>query len=152
MTQEWNSLSHFTKWWWREGQPFQIPDNPHKDIDVDGYIPMFRETVLFREGRFQVEQIILFPNVDVPSHRHPNLDTYECHVAGAGEAWIEGVKLPYTNDYTRHPRLRRFLIRSDQMHWGVAHTMNIVISFQQWFNDVPPTFITDDWDEQPCEH
>ncbi len=148
MTHEWINVSQFMKAWWRAGQPYKVPDKNYKEINVDGYIPMFREFVLYRAGQFQVEQITLLPDVAVPPHSHPNIDTYECHVAGSGNAWIEDRQLPYTHDYRKHsPIARRFLIKAGDVHWGIADTVNVVLSFQHWHNLVSPTFITDDWED-----
>ena len=136
----WTSLRQFTNWWWRSGEPYRVPADPFKLFAASC------EFVVFRSGQFQVEHICLLPNIDVPCHSHPNVDNYECHLSGCGDAWIDGRKLPHTNDYDKHhPRARRVLIKAGTPHRGVAHSVNVVLSFQHWLNDTPPTFITADW-------
>ncbi len=104
------------------------------------------EWVLFREGQYQVEQVTLLPWFQVPPHSHPNVDTYECHLTGSGQAWIGETHLPYALDYDKHPpRTRRLLIPAGVPHWGMADTVVVALSFQYWYKGVSPTFITDDW-------
>ena len=140
MTYGWNSLRHFTNWWWRNGQPYKVPDESVKTCEGS------HEWVLFRAGQYQVEQVTLLPNIPVPPHAHPNIDTYETHLTGVGNAWIEDVHLPYSMDYeSHHPRARRLLIPAGTSHWGMADTVVVALSFQHWHNAISPTFITDDW-------
>lgn len=142
----WTSLRQFTNWWWRNNRPLLQPENRMKVCD--GSV----ETVLFRKGPFQVERIFLYAGVPVPPHTHPNVDTYETHLMGSGNAWIEDVKLKYSLEGdTRHPKYRRLLIKAGQSHWGIADTDVEALSFQEWLNGVPPTFITDDWVGDPWE-
>lgn len=106
-----------------------------------------RQIVLFRRGKFQVEQVILLPGFQVQPHCHPNVETYECHAFGAGKAWVGGRDLTYKPD-TEHPIwARKLLIKAGEYHGGMADEPTMAISFQQWFGDADPTFITDDWEQ-----
>ena len=142
-------LHQFTNWWWRNGQPYCLPEDP---------IRISRATqslVILRAGQFQVEQVTLFPDFEVPIHCHPNVRTYECHIVGTGDAWLSVVepymshhtwhKIPYATKKDRSPKYKRLLIEAGQAHKGTAHTVNIVLSFQHWLNGVAPSFIADDW-------
>lgn len=142
----WNNLRQFTNWWWRNFQPYRVPEDAVK-VSKGSH-----EFVMFREGRFQVEQVTLFPEVPVQKHHHPNINTYECHITGSGSAWLDGRELPFTYDYNRgSPMSRRLLIKAGEPHWGVAKTVVVALSFQEWLNGVPPTHITDDWVGEPWE-
>jgi hypothetical protein len=134
------NLRIFTKWWW-ENKPFDVPDNPVKLSEGS------HEFVMFRDKQFQVEQITLYPHFPVPAHCHPNVDTYESHLVGSGVAWVGENVMPYdcTFDIKKRYHLRRLRIEPGVLHGGMADTMVVAISCQQWLNDVPPTFITDDW-------
>lgn len=136
----WDTLTQFTSWWWRSGSPYEVPKNPVKRCA--GSV----EFVLFRRGMFQVEQVILFPGFPVPAHAHPNLDTYETHLTGTGQAWLNGAKLPEPN-YRRGPRARRLLIKAGEFHSGEATEPVVTLSFQKW--NIEPTFISDNWIGEP---
>lgn len=140
-------LRQFTRWWWRAGQPYLPP------VDNTRRMEGTHEFVLYRHGPFQVEQVTLYPHIEVPPHSHPNVRTYECHVAGGGDAWLHTArgweKVPYKPDPSRHVMHRRLLIEAGQRHKGVAHVVNVVLSFQHWLNEVPPDFLTNDWEGEP---
>lgn len=141
------TLRQFCNWWWREGRPYAVPE------DCVRAHPGSHEFVIYRHGQFQVEQITLFPDYEVVAHCHPNVRTYECHLMGGGvaELEIDGTgqwkTLPYEPDQEHHVMYRRLLIEAGQYHRGVAHVVNVALSFQQWLNEVPPMFITDDWEQ-----
>ena len=143
-------LRQFTNWWWRNGQPMRPPEDPVRIAKATHGL------VLFRAGQFQVEQITLFPDFEVPVHAHPNVRTYECHIVGTGDAWLwdhatgyqsngRWRKIPYATKKDRSPRVKRLLIEAGQAHKGVADTVNVALSFQHWLNGVEPSFIADDW-------
>ena len=136
-------LRQFTNWWWRAGQPYAPPSRPYRMADSS------HSFVLYRCGPFQVEQVTLLPGVWVPEHCHPNVRTYECHIVGGGIAELQHGdgwrKVPYWPDQRHHVKYRRLLIEAGQMHRGVAHVVNVALSFQHWLNGVRPTFIGDDW-------
>lgn len=138
------TLRQFTNWWWKAGQPYAVP------VDCVCVHPNSHEFVIYRHEQFQVEQITLFPDHDVVAHCHPNVRTYECHVVGGGmaELEIDGVewrRLPYEPDPKHHVMYRRLLIEAGQYHRGIADVVNVALSFQHWLDNVPPTFITENW-------
>lgn len=140
MDEQWTSIRQFTNWWWRSGQPFAVPNDAVKRCEGS------HEFVMYRCGRFQVEQVTLFPGYAVPPHSHPNVETYECHLVGGGHAVVGGVRLPEYPSEDHHPKHRRIYIPAGIVHSGWAYVTNVALSFQRWHNDVPPTFITDDWE------
>ena len=133
-------LKFFTNWWWKN-KPLDIPENPVKRSEGS------HEFILFRDGQFQVEQVTLYENYPVPPHCHPNVDTFETHLCGSGIAWIMDKTLPYdcTFDPKKRYHLRQLRIKPGELHGGVADTTVVAFSCQHWLNDIPPTFITDDW-------
>lgn len=136
---EWRTLRQFVDWWWRSNTPCDPP------VDMLRQHRGSHETVLYRCGQFQVEQITLYPGHDVPSHSHPNVETVETHLVGSGLAYVGRKRLPYETDTRHHPRARRLVIQPGVRHRGVATTINVALSFQRWKDGTEPTFITDDW-------
>lgn len=127
-----------------------MPDNPVK------VCPGSHEFIMFRDGGFQVEQVTLFPNYEVSPHCHPNVDTYESHLCGSGEAWLENdcgicerLVYKYDHDPKNRYHLRRLHIKPGYVHYGMADTVVVALSFQEWINGVEPSFITDDWVGDP---
>ncbi len=150
---QFTNLRQFTNWYWRNGQPYLPPEDPYRRA------PATHSLVLFRAGQFQVEQVTLFPDFVIPVHFHPNVQTYECHIVGKGDAWLwdkasgfqsfgRWRKVPYTTRKDKSPKYKRLLIDAGQPHRGKAHTVNVALSFQHWLNDREPSFIADDW-QQP---
>jgi len=143
------NLRQFTNWWWKAGQPYKIPEDPVKICKNS------MEFVLFRVGRFQVEQITLVPGVEVPPHCHPNVDTYETHLCGSGIAFLGNNSYPLNYSYAHDPKnrfhLRRLRIKPGVIHSGKADTMVVALSFQEWMDCVSPTHITDNWVGQEWE-
>jgi len=133
------NLRQFTNWWWRNDEPLALPD------DCLRLGPCSSQFVMFRDGQFQVEQVALYAGAVVPEHWHPNVDTYECHVTGGGEAYVGDVRIPDLPDFTKEVKFRRLHIAPGVHHRGRAAVDNVALSFQHWLNGVTPTFITDDW-------
>jgi quercetin dioxygenase-like cupin family protein len=124
------NLRQFARWWWREGKPLDVPTDPVRKHEGTAHL------VLFRRGCLQVEQVVLYPNIPVPRHRHPDVETMEYILSGTGDAFIAGKRVP---------EIGRFLIPAGAVHWGMAHTPTVALSVQRWINNVSPTFITDSW-------
>ena len=57
--------------WWNSRGGFLLPPEPLEIYNID----VAATCVIFRHGRFQVEQYLLFPNSGAGEHGHPNLDT-----------------------------------------------------------------------------
>ncbi len=133
MLQQDGNVSQFMLWWLSVGRPYKVPEDPVRPG------PKSHEFVMFREGQFQVEQVMLYAYAEVPTHRHPNVDTIECHLIGGGKA--------YVGDKVVAERQARIRIPAGALHGGVATCCNVVLSFQHWLNEVPPTFVTDDWEQ-----
>lgn len=138
---EWQTLKQFTDWWWRSGQPFRVPGPDYVKATKASH-----EFLMYREGRFQVQQVVLMPGFPVPKHRHPNVHTIECHIVGGGDAWVDGRHLPMVVSERHHPKYRRVRIPAGAWHSGEAYVVNVALSFQEWINGREPTFITDDWE------
>ena len=104
------------------------------------------EVILFRESCWQVELITVYPNAVVAQHRHMHVESTELPLGGGviiGD--IDGEKLKPFHRETLFANLIR--IPAGVWHGGRAGQNGVVwLSFQKWIV-LPPTWITDDWEE-----
>lgn len=97
--------------------------------------------VVFREGPFQAQLVMVKPNGVLPSHRHPNVDSYELPVGGDGHLDINGKvkRLPVR-------------IRPTDWHGGKAGATGFMfLSVQQWLNGKLPGDVGQDWQGEPID-
>lgn len=76
-------IQDFANWWNGKGG-FLLPPEPLEIYNID----VAATCVIFRHGRFQVEQYILFPNSGAGSHAHPDMDTV---VSANGDLFYENM-------------------------------------------------------------
>jgi hypothetical protein len=65
----WNNIDEFTKWYQDNGYPFKPPAGD--PIYVTDHT---LSSIIFREGRYQVELYLLAPNWITPNHGHPGIN------------------------------------------------------------------------------
>jgi hypothetical protein len=109
--------------------------------------------VLYRDGRYQVEQYLLMQkNAVFPPHRHPNVDTIEVDISGEMLFTVDGVQTrsnltlmvrsPF-GTVVEKPAVR---IRANQEHWvTVGEAGGAFLSIQHWTGCEPNSVILD-WD------
>jgi len=103
--------------------------------------------LLVRKGRMQAE-LCTFPcGVDIPEHRHPNLDTIEFYVSGDYEILCEGKSLGLPIE-----KMGSFMNnRGVRINAGVLHSAVIgdrgavFVSCQRWPDHMKMTSIGKDW-------
>lgn len=103
--------------------------------------------VLLRQWPFQVQLFICPPNIEIPHHVHPGVDSYEVYVAGQVDFSVEGQsirdKSEITFDQIGQAALRAHCIRikPDYSHGGkIGAEGGVFMSVQKW--SVPFTCIT----------
>jgi len=109
--------------------------------------------VLLREPPFQVELFIAEPNVVVPPHRHPNVDSYELFLRGV-ELMHEGLAvinraLAEATDPSGLPRFAFSWLRvmPNELHGGRAGPEGgAFLSIQHWLGGTPTGSVGTDWD------
>lgn len=67
---EFNGIVDFADWWNFNGG-FLLPPEPLEVFDIG----VASTVVIFRHGRFQVEQYLLLDNSGAGEHRHPDIDS-----------------------------------------------------------------------------
>jgi len=126
-----DDLTKFLEWW-LDNKPTCPPCD--KPIIYEGDT---RGVVLYRHGQFQVELFIVKPNVEIVQHIHPNVESYEVHLAGNIDFYCDGVL------YNQGIPVR---VRPESWHGGFFGPQGgSFLSVQKWLNGVKPTFVGDDW-------
>jgi len=106
---------------------------------------------LYRENNFQVQLFICEPNINIPEHTHPNIDSFELFLYGmkfthSGKTIIdsdmalkEKNKIPFCSYQT-------IRVKPNDWHGGVSSKNGgAFISIQHWLNDTKPTHVSNDW-------
>lgn len=97
--------------------------------------------VLWREKEFQVERVTVRPNRTIPEHRHPNVDSWELHVYGSGDAYVGRRKYKLGTWLLRQPAMK---IPRNTWHGGTGGDGgNRWLSVQQWHGREPTTLALD---------
>ncbi len=152
------TLRSFAKWYlrdWETGMmPVMIPPAFDRVARLGGRFSSRRSSgcVLFRDGRFQVEMIVFSAGYKIPNHSHPNVDSYDVHLCGNGETYVDGRRMdPVSSDKKRgrHPLVWALRLGAGVPHWGMVTEDTAYLSIQGWRNGIKPSFIVDDWDALP---
>lgn len=111
-------------------------------------------SVVHREGLFQTELVMGFPNQSVPAHRHPNIEAIERHISGDLRICVGST--PEEADLAleraclipeRYARGKSFPIPSTCWHAAKTGPKGATFwSFQQWSGKVPQTCAGIDWE------
>jgi hypothetical protein len=98
--------------------------------------------VLDRQGQYQLELFIVPPNIKhINEHTHPDVDSFEMHVAGDFEFINNGLSYPTITD--GQPLYTRQLTKVDSTmpHAGNFTHGGAFFSFQYWKNGVSPSSV-----------
>jgi hypothetical protein len=107
--------------------------------------------VLYRHEQFQVELFIVKPNLIIPEHTHPHIDSYECFLYGmkfthSGKTAITHEQaFKEQNGYPINA-YKTIRVKPNDLHGGTASkTGGAFISIQHWLNGVEPTHVNASW-------
>lgn len=106
------------------------------------------EGVLYRDGQWQIELVVLPPDCQVPRHRHLRFASADLALGGSGLV-IVGERVVISPEVHAQQRGRAIsnLIRIERGEWhegSSGSSGGIYLSFQQWYG--PPSFIAEDWE------
>tara|TARA_B100002019_G_C20936000_1_gene434461 strand:+ start:95 stop:583 length:489 start_codon:yes stop_codon:yes gene_type:complete len=98
--------------------------------------------VLHREGQFQTQLFIGEPDVVIPNHIHPNVDSFEVALHGATLRHSGMIILTPESDSAG----MALYVGHDHWHGGFASKDGgCFLSVQKWLNGVPPSSVENDW-------
>lgn len=97
--------------------------------------------VLHRQEQFQTQLFLAQPGLVIPSHTHPNVDSFE--VALYGMTFTHsGVTIPKELIESGDA----IYVDHDDEHGGFpSDNGGAFLSVQQWLNDTPPSSVGNDW-------
>lgn len=102
------------------------------------------EAILFRDGEWQAELVVVSANVSINRHRHNRASSIDCLLAGSINAVVGSRQFATVNSGELARNL--FPVPRGIWHGGSSGSCGAVyVSFQQW--DGPPAFLSDDWEE-----
>lgn len=135
MPKKFDELDAFFRWWHANNlydPPTMGEIMQHNNRSIS--------TVVYRDAKFQVQQVIMLPNSEITDHRHPSVDSFVVYGAGdltfrANDQVMVGVT----------PGLDRLRIRETDWHGGTFGPRGAVFfTIQHWLNG-DPKFVIDDW-------
>ena len=138
-----DDLSHFLEWYLKEKPGVCIPINEQPVFFVEDVTGV----VIYRHKDYQVQLFTCAPNGVIPSHTHPNVDSFEVSLWGM-EFSLEGKKIisikHSLNSKTFSYLPIRVLPKSE--HGAKAGVKGgCFLSIQRWLNGVKPTSVGNDW-------
>ena len=143
-----DKLSNFANWYLTSGEVDKVC-TPIKNGLL--FIEGVNGIVLYRKKPYQVELFICQPNLTIPEHTHPNVDSYECFVYGmkfthCGKTAI-GIEQAF-EEKDGYPinAYQTIRVKPNDVHGGTASEYGgAFISIQHWLNDVEPTHVSSNW-------
>lgn len=109
--------------------------------------------VLFRQPPFQVELFIAPPDTEIPSHKHPNVDSIEVHLCGDTGFVVRGHRLTKENlakvaiDGASAFCGFKFRVRPSDDHGAhIGPAGGAFLSVQHWLDGVAPSSVGMNWD------
>lgn len=111
-------------------------------------------TVIYRREPFQVELVTCSPNLELPEHTHPNVDSFEVYLSGELLFSLDG-KQVVPDDAAKavnwdgiHPLIGKAI----RVLPGAPHGLRVgpnggtFLSVQHWLNGKPLSTVGDDWE------
>ncbi len=105
--------------------------------------------VMDRDEQFQVELYTFPAGVDIPAHKHPNVESIEIGICGQLLVFLDGkcVQGPFSMERAAVTFMNRgFRIPANIDHYvSLGPPGGAFFSVQKWLNGKIPTSIGDDW-------
>ena len=147
---ETDRLSQFADWYLSK-----LPDMPVKPpaLASIAVVEGVSGVVLWREDDLQVQMFVCEPNTVIPAHTHPDVDSYEVHLTGGIDFYVDGkLALPHKaatkikKDGTMKCYGWATRVRQNMAHSGkVGEQGAAFLSIQHWLNGVKPSSVGDNW-------
>ena len=143
-----DDLTTFLEWYLAGGLKTYVP---HKNFVhfVEGVTGL----TVYRSGEYQVQLFTATPDTVIPSHTHPNVDSYEVALSGM-EFFLDDkvvlprwyADMPATNSNLAMSHYEVVRVLPDSPHSALAgKDGGSFMSVQHWLNGVEPTSVGNDW-------
>jgi quercetin dioxygenase-like cupin family protein len=119
-------------------------------MDAATVLPGLTVLTLVRRPPFQLEVVVLAPNVAVPMHGHPDVESCEIGFAGDLELSVDGSPAVIFRG-ARRDGISRLLgryvyIPAGAMHGGRTGPLGAsFLTAQRWLNGVQPVCVVNNW-------
>lgn len=143
-------LSQFADWYLSK-----LPDMPVKPpaLASVAVVEGVSGVVLWREDDLQVQMFVCEPNTVIPAHTHPDVDSYEVHLTGGIDFYINDkmvIPAKAANKVKKDGSSRCYgwtnRVHPDTSHSAKAGTQGgAFLSIQHWLNGVKPSSVGDNW-------
>lgn len=142
-------LKNFKDRWLQEFRGIDLLQCPSDNgMHIHGGV---RGITLYRDPPFQVQLFIADPNIVIPPHIHPDVDTYEIYLRGMrtniSQRTVHEDNLE-ADEFGLSPLHGRFLfLAHGRLHGAVASSGGgLFLSIQEWLNGVEPTNLGYNWE------
>ena len=121
--------------WWLTKRPFNTPQD-----NILTHVAETHGVVLYRQKPYQVELFNVKPNSEIPSHKHPNVDSFEVYIGGdisfmCDNHWLDNMSIGQS-----------IRVTPSTIHGGkFGERGGCFLSIQKWLNNKDPIFVGDDW-------
>ena len=152
------TVDQFRRWWFKKGQPVRPPFK-NSLYFTDNLFAM----CLFRAGQFQVILNLVKPNVEVPKHVHPHVDSCAVYLTGHLQLGLEHTDYDTTNVWStkqvENPKTGMhalYGLSSSEGYTGEPHGLKskdgggAFLVFEKW-HDIPPNTVLLDWIGRPID-
>ena len=144
-----DSLSFFADWVLTSGNITGIytPSDKNALLFIEGV----HGITLYRHKPYQVELFICQPNLNIPEHTHPNVDSYEVFLYGmefthGGKTLISKEQSLEETNGLPTCAYQTIRVRPNDPHGGNASKYGgAFISIQHWLNDTEISHVSSDW-------
>lgn len=103
------------------------------------------ESVIYRDGSFQIQLVVLRPNVQVARHCHRRVESLDLALCGSGHLYIGERSQAFGAGMRGSLAANLVPIKRGVWHAGASGPVGgSYLSFQQW--DGEPGFISEDWE------
>tara|TARA_R100000742_G_C4201980_1_gene30818 strand:+ start:48 stop:572 length:525 start_codon:yes stop_codon:yes gene_type:complete len=143
-----DELTTFLEWYLKSCLGIYVPHSNFIHF-VEGVTGL----TIYRHKQYQVQLFTTTPNTIIPSHTHPNVDSYEVALSGMEfylndkvvlPRWYANVPAPNNDLSMSHYQVVRVL--PDCPHSAKAgKSGGSFMSVQHWLNGVKPTSVGNDW-------
>jgi hypothetical protein len=130
---DWGSVTEFAQWYMNSGMPWMIPWDAEVICTDDA-----TALCLFRKGRWMVELYLIHPNMAVPTHSHPGMESVIIRL-GAGNLGTRDIKTGTSSFWGSMTPV----LHSGEEHGGrplgFSDKGYALLTFEQWPVGVTPT-------------
>jgi hypothetical protein len=152
-------VDQFRKWWFENKRPFKPPFK-----NAVYFTDTTHSLCIFRDKRYQVLLITVKPNVNIPKHSHPNVESCATYLTGYLQLGLEHddfEKTEYWNTLQKeNPTTGMHVLfgtSTSAGYMGEPHSLQskdgggAFLVFEKWLNDVEMTTALIDWIGEPID-